>query len=82
MNEPVPMSFFGMFVNQCAEQFCRDKSGLELWLNMMNEYPLLTMFEIKDIHSPYYTGFICASTAYLFFMFGYILTRKVIDDEL
>lgn len=86
MNEPVPISDFGIFVNACANLYCKDKDGLELWLTMADkgssEY--LTMIEKyqNNTFSPYYTAFICASVAYLFFMFGYVLIRKVTKDEL
>lgn len=83
MNEPVPMSSFGMITNQCSQQFCRDKDGLELWLSLLKDCfvntALMIETEEKILFSPYYTAFICASTAYLFFVFGYILRLKVIE---
>ncbi len=37
MNEPVPLSSFGIFTNECAELYCKDKDGLELWLSLVND---------------------------------------------
>ncbi len=37
MNEPVPLSSFGVFTNECAQLYCKDKDGLNLWLSLINE---------------------------------------------
>lgn len=80
MNEPVPDSVFGTMVNNCADTFCRDKDGLELWLNLVNECFTTTIMMNekynKFIFYPLYTSIFCSSVGYLSFIMSYYITIK------
>lgn len=90
MNEPVPMSAFGAFTNECSYLFCRDKDGLNLWLTIVNECSkettytgsIFTEIPFNASISPLYVAFICASVAYLCFTMTYNLTTKILYNEL
>jgi hypothetical protein len=85
MNEPIKMSVFGMITNQCSELFCKDKDGLELWLNIANECfydNKIHMNFIQNInqninmnHSPLFVGIICSLIYLISFFTTYFIVK-------
>jgi hypothetical protein len=86
-NEPITMSSFGMFTNECAFKFCKDKDGLNLWLSFINDCfyessePLASKSRIllvnTRLNTPLFSAFICSSVGLVCFMMSYIITKKL-----
>jgi hypothetical protein len=78
MNEPVPLSSFGEFTNKCAELFCDDKDGLELWLSLVNDCKASNLTSLTSLNidneSVYFVdfalfvGFVCAFISLIILM--------------
>jgi hypothetical protein len=85
VNEPISMSFLGLFANDCANKFCNDKDGLELWLSLIQESSnnsiMMNEKYNRFIFSPLYTGIVCASVGYLSFIMTYYITTKWLNNE-
>ncbi len=81
MNEPIPLSSFGIFTNECSQLFCKDKDGLELWLSFVNECnynirPMLLQNNYK-LHSPLFVGLVCSLIALFCFQISYVFFRCI-----
>ncbi len=84
-NEPIAMSFFGTFTNDCASKFCKDKDGINLWLTLVNDCfydsydPVASnsrMLMVNTrLHTPLFSAFICSSVGFVCFMMSYIITK-------
>ena len=72
-NEPVEMSEFGMITNLCSN-YCREKDGLELWLELVNECnhdSITTLF--ITVNNEYKYGVLCSMIALLMYLIGYFI---------
>lgn len=95
MNEPTPDSVFGTITNQCSILFCKDKDGLELWLNLVNEcydnsifYKrriLLDLLENDDhliiYYNALYVGIICSLVSFICFTMTYVITKRFYNNK-
>jgi hypothetical protein len=75
-NEPIPNNMLGTYANACAESFCQEKDGLELWLTLYQarniEYiePVWTAFEVANL---------CVMIAISGFTFGFLIEKFAMD---
>ncbi len=81
MNEPVPLSYFGNYVDNCSNQFCKDKDGLELWLSLVNEcsygYNENNLISLQSSNnSPLFCGIVSSLFGLLCFMIGFVVSYK------
>ena len=75
-NEPVEDSQLGLFSNSCAESFCVDKDGLELWLSLSQKSnPIIE----TELWSPIHVANICSIIALSGFVFGFLI-EKLIEE--
>lgn len=89
MNEPTPDSVFGTFTNQCSILYCKDKDGLELWLNLVNECydnldrrRILLVVDEKNIYySALYVGVICSLVSLVCFTLTYVMTKRFYNSK-
>jgi hypothetical protein len=85
-NEPIPMSSFGTFTNECASNFCKDKDGFNLWFTLLNDcfYHSNDSVEVDEnrmltnytLHSPLFTALVCSGVGFVCFMMSYIITKR------
>ncbi len=84
MNEPIPLSSFGIFTNECSQLFCKDKDGLELWLSFVNECNNNSSYNNQmliqnnyKLHSPLFVGLVCSLIGILCFQISYVFFRCI-----
>jgi hypothetical protein len=76
-NEPIQDNILGLFANQCANTFCKDKDGLNLWLTLYQarniEYfpPTFTPFEVANL---------CVMIAIAGFTFGFLIEKFALSE--
>lgn len=75
-NEPIPDNQLGTYANSCANAYCKDKDGLELWL---------TLYQAKNIEykepawSPLEVANLCVMLAIAGFTFGFLIQKFIIE---
>jgi hypothetical protein len=74
LNEPIALTDFGVYVNECSK-FCKDKDGLELWLNLVTECKTNFMMLNNEIYPTYFNeydvGIIVSMFALMMFCVGW-----------
>ncbi len=76
-NEPIQDNILGLFANQCASQFCKDKDGLELWL---------TLYQARNIEytptkfTPLEVANLCVMMAIAGFTLGFLLEKFILSE--
>ncbi len=82
MNEPVSLSSFGIFTNECSS-YCKEKDGLELWLSLVNNCYVSSstnrmLLETKyKLNSSLFVGLVCSIVSLLCFMMSYNMFRYI-----
>jgi hypothetical protein len=75
-NEPVEDSQLGIFSNSCAESFCANKDGLELWLSLSKKSDVVIE---PELWTPFQVANICAMISLSGFVFG-IMIEKMMEE--
>jgi hypothetical protein len=85
-NEPVPLSELGIIANNCA-RYCVEKDGLELWLSFV-DVCTYTVVELQvktynyKVNTPVYSGIVCATTACICYIAGYLLRFRMFSGSI
>jgi hypothetical protein len=75
-NEPIPDNQLGTYANSCANSFCKEKDGLELWLTL---YQARDIEYIEQLWTPFEVANLCIMTAIAGFTFGFLIQKFVIE---
>jgi hypothetical protein len=75
-NEPIPDNELGLYANTCANTFCKDKDGLELWLTL---YQARNIEYVEPVWEPYQAANLCVMMAITGFTFGFLIRKFMVD---
>ena len=80
-NEPIQDNILGLFANQCANTFCKEKDGLDLWLTLYQgrniEYTMIKFTTIK--FTPFEVANICVMIGMAGFTLGFLIEKFIVE---